>query len=128
MSKCVMGTVEASGNRWHKAGILVDQQWQTLRNHGPLFEELEGRKVFRGRPVISGTTKRINDLLQEFKRHKIHMAVVVDEYGGTSGIVTLEDILEEIVGDISDELDDDEVNFSVLPDGNFVFEGKTLLR
>jgi putative hemolysin len=73
-------------------------------------------------------TKRINDLLQEFKTHKIHMAVVVDEYGGTSGIVTLEDILEEIVGDISDELDDDEVNFSVLPDGNFVFEGTTLLK
>ncbi|GAO29114.1 gliding motility-associated protein GldE [Geofilum rubicundum] len=73
-------------------------------------------------------TKRINDLLQEFKTHKIHMAVVVDEYGGTSGIVTLEDILEEIVGDISDELDDDEVSFSVLPDGNFVFEGTTLLK
>ena len=73
-------------------------------------------------------TKRINDLLQEFKMHKMHMAVVVDEYGGTSGIVTLEDILEEIVGEISDELDDDEVNFSMLPDGNFVFEGKTLLK
>jgi len=73
-------------------------------------------------------TKRINDLLQEFKTHKMHMAIVVDEYGGTSGIVTLEDILEEIVGDISDELDDDETNFSVLPDGSFVFEGKTLLK
>jgi putative hemolysin len=73
-------------------------------------------------------TKRLNDLLQEFKKDKIHMAVVVDEYGGTSGIVTLEDILEEIVGDISDELDDDEVNYSMLPDGNIVFEGKTLLK
>ncbi|HHU58712.1 MAG TPA: gliding motility-associated protein GldE [Bacteroidales bacterium] len=73
-------------------------------------------------------TKKINDLLQEFKTHKIHMAVVVDEYGGTSGIVTLEDILEEIVGDISDEQDDEELNFSRLPDGAFVFEGKTLLK
>ncbi|WP_235714405.1 gliding motility-associated protein GldE [Alkaliflexus imshenetskii] len=73
-------------------------------------------------------TKRINDLLQEFKTHKIHMAVVVDEYGGTSGIVTLEDILEEIVGDISDELDEEEVNFSILPDGDYLFEGKTLLK
>ena len=73
-------------------------------------------------------TKRINDLLQEFKTQKIHMAVVVDEYGGTSGIVTLEDVLEEIVGDISDELDDEEITFSKLPDGNYVFDGKTLLK
>ena len=73
-------------------------------------------------------TKKINDLLQEFKTQKIHMAIVVDEYGGTSGIVTLEDILEEIVGDISDELDDDEVTFTKLPDGSFIFEGKTLLK
>jgi putative hemolysin len=73
-------------------------------------------------------TKRINDLLQEFKMHKIHMAVVVDEYGGTSGIVTLEDILEEIVGDISDELDEEEVNFTLMPDGAYLFEGKTLIK
>lgn len=73
-------------------------------------------------------TKKINDLLQEFKTQKIHMAIVVDEYGGTAGIVTLEDILEEIVGDISDELDDDEVIFTKLPDGSYIFEGKTLLK
>ncbi len=73
-------------------------------------------------------TKKINDLLQEFKTQKIHMAIVVDEYGGTAGIVTLEDILEEIVGDISDELDDDEVTFTKLPDGSYIFEGKTLLK
>ena len=73
-------------------------------------------------------TKRINDLLTEFQANKIHMAIVVDEYGGTSGIVTLEDILEEIVGEISDELDEDEDFFSVQPDGSLAFEGKTLLK
>lgn len=73
-------------------------------------------------------TKRLTDLLQEFKTKKIHMAVVVDEYGGTAGIVTLEDILEEIVGDISDELDDEETIFSMQPDGSYVFEGRTLLK
>ncbi|WP_291856989.1 gliding motility-associated protein GldE [Marinilabilia sp.] len=73
-------------------------------------------------------TKRINDLLTEFQTNKIHMAIVVDEYGGTSGIVTLEDILEEIVGEISDELDEDEDFFSVQPDGSLAFEGKTLLK
>ncbi|MGM0375788.1 MAG: gliding motility-associated protein GldE [Bacteroidota bacterium] len=73
-------------------------------------------------------TKRINDLLTEFQANKIHMAIVVDEYGGTSGIVTLEDILEEIVGEISDELDEEEDFFSVQPDGSLIFEGKTLLK
>lgn len=73
-------------------------------------------------------TKMINDLLTEFQHQKIHMAIVVDEYGGTSGVVTLEDILEEIVGDISDELDDEEIAYTTLPDGSYVFEGKTLLN
>lgn len=72
--------------------------------------------------------KKLNDLLHEFKARKNHMAIVVDEYGGTAGIVTLEDILEEIVGDISDEMDEEEVNFVVLPDGDYLFEGKTLLK
>ena len=73
-------------------------------------------------------TKKVNDLLSEFKEEKIHMAIVVDEYGGTAGIITLEDILEEIVGDINDEMDDDEVMHSTLPDGSFIFEGKILLN
>jgi putative hemolysin len=73
-------------------------------------------------------TKRINDLLQEFKTQKIHLAIVVDEYGGTSGIVTLEDILEEIVGEINDEMDEDESLFSMQPDGSYIFEGRTLLK
>jgi len=74
--------------------------------------------------------KPINDLLQEFREKKIHMAVVVDEYGGTSGILTLEDIIEEIVGEINDEFDADNEGFiySKVDDRAFIFEGKTLLN
>jgi len=74
--------------------------------------------------------KKINDLLLEFQKMKIHLAIVVDEYGGTSGIVTLEDIIEEIVGEISDEFDteEDEINFTKIDDNNYIFEGKTLLN
>ena len=68
--------------------------------------------------------KKIDDLLNEFKEKQIHMAVVIDEYGGTLGIVTLEDILEEIFGEIKDEFDEDEVTYSKLDDFNYVFEGK----
>ena len=70
----------------------------------------------------------IDDLLNEFQEKKIHLAVVVDEYGGTSGIVTLEDIIEEIVGEINDEFDDDGLQFSRLDDKNYIFEGKTSLN
>lgn len=72
-------------------------------------------------------TKKIDDLLEEFRTNKIHMAIVVDEFGGTSGIVTMEDILEEIVGEIADEYDDDEKQFIRLADGSLIFEGKILL-
>ena len=72
-------------------------------------------------------TKKIDDLLEEFRANKIHLAVVVDEFGGTSGIVTLEDVLEEIVGEISDEYDEDEHLFVKLNDGSYVFEGRTFL-
>ena len=72
-------------------------------------------------------TKKIDDLLEEFRTNKIHMAIVVDEFGGTSGIVTMEDILEEIVGEISDEYDDDEQQFIRLGDGSLIFEAKILL-
>lgn len=68
--------------------------------------------------------KKIDDLLKEFQEKKIHLAVVVDEFGGTSGIITLEDVIEEIVGEISDEFDDDELVYSKLDDKNYVFEGK----
>ncbi|MCB0804951.1 MAG: gliding motility-associated protein GldE [Bacteroidales bacterium] len=74
--------------------------------------------------------KKINYLLQEIQEKKIHMAIVVDEYGGTSGIVTLEDIIEEIVGEISDEFDspEDEIGYSKIDDNNYVFEGKTSIN
>ena len=72
-------------------------------------------------------TKKINDLLNEFREKKIHLAIVVDEYGGTSGIVTLEDVLEEIVGEINDEFDDDGHQYSKLDSNTFVFEAKTTL-
>ncbi len=68
--------------------------------------------------------KKIDDLLKEFQEKKIHLAVVVDEFGGTSGIITLEDVIEEIVGEISDEFDDDELIYSKLDEYNYVFEGK----
>lgn len=71
--------------------------------------------------------KKIDNLLKDFQEKKNHMAIIVDEYGGTSGIVTLEDILEEIVGDISDEYDEEELSFSKLDDQTYVFEGKILL-
>lgn len=72
--------------------------------------------------------KKLDDLLNEFKEMKMHLAIVVDEYGGTSGLISLEDIIEEIVGEISDEFDDDDLIFSKLDDNNYVFEGKTPLK
>lgn len=73
-------------------------------------------------------SKRINELLKEFQEKKIHLAIVVDEYGGTAGLVTLEDILEEIVGEINDEFDIEEAIYSKIDANNYVFEGKTLLK
>lgn len=78
-------------------------------------------------PYFVPETKKIDDLLREFQENKIHIAVVVDEFGGTSGIVTLEDVLEEIVGEINDEYDEDEKNYVRINSNTFVFEGKTLL-
>lgn len=89
--------------------------------------DLAWQKLIRS-PFFVPESKMIDDLLQEFQDKKIHLAIVVDEYGGTSGIVTLEDVIEEIVGDINDEFDDDGIIFSKLDKNNFIFEGKTSLH
>jgi gliding motility-associated protein GldE len=78
-------------------------------------------------PYFVPETKKIDDLLREFQENKVHIAIVVDEFGGTSGIVTMEDILEEIVGEINDEYDEDEKSYVRINSNTFVFEGKTLL-
>ena len=79
-------------------------------------------------PYFVHEKKLIEDLLQEFRNRHIHFAVVVDEFGGTSGIVTLEDVMEEIIGDIKDEFDDEESNNKKLDDYNYIFEGKTMIN
>ena len=80
------------------------------------------------KPFFIPENKKLDDLMQEFQEKKIHLAIVVDEYGGTSGVISLEDVIEEIVGDISDEFDDDSLLFSKLDNSNYIFEGKTSMK
>ena len=79
-------------------------------------------------PFFVPENKKLDDLLSEFQEMKKHLAIVVDEYGGTSGIVTLEDVIEEIVGDINDEFDDDDLTYSKLDENNYIFEGKITIK
>ena len=79
-------------------------------------------------PFFVPENKKLDNLLKDFQGMKNHLAIVVDEYGGTSGLVSLEDVIEEIVGDISDEFDDENINFSQIDDKNFLFEGKIYLK
>lgn len=88
--------------------------------------EVDWQKLIK-KPFFVPENKKIDDLLQEFQQAKVHLAIVVDEYGGTSGLITLEDILEEIVGDISDEFDVEELQYSRLDEYTYLFEGKTAL-
>lgn len=90
-------------------------------------KQLDWKALVR-EPYFVPENKKLDDLLSEFKEMKTHLAIVVDEYGGTSGLITLEDIIEEIVGEISDEFDDENLIFSKLDDQNYVFEGKTPLK
>ena len=90
-------------------------------------EEFDWKTLIR-EPFFIPENKKIDNLLKDFQNMKSHLAIVVDEYGGTSGIVSLEDIIEEIVGDISDEFDGDNSNVSKIDDKNYVFEGKTNLK
>ena len=78
-------------------------------------------------PYFVPETKKIGDLLREFQANKVHIAIVVDEFGGTSGLITLEDILEEIVGEINDEYDEEEKPYTKLNFNTYLFEGKTLV-
>jgi putative hemolysin len=90
-------------------------------------EEFDWKKLIR-EPFFIPENKKIDNLLKDFQNMKSHLAIVVDEYGGTSGIVSLEDIIEEIVGDISDEFDGDNANYSKIDEKNYLFEGKTNLK
>ncbi|MDT0687975.1 gliding motility-associated protein GldE [Autumnicola psychrophila] len=89
--------------------------------------EYEWTKLLR-EPYFVPENKKLDDLLNDFQSKRNHLAIVVDEYGGTSGLISLEDIIEEIVGDISDEFDDEDLIFSKLDENNFIFEGKTSLK
>lgn len=110
----------------HVTGILYVKD---LLGHLHETNDFEWQGLIRTDIHYTPEAKRIQDLLKEFQRHHLHMAIVVDEYGGSSGIVTLEDIMEEVIGEIKDEFDlDSEVEYKRLGEKEFLFEGKTLLN
>ena len=89
----------------------------------------EWQSLIRPSVLLVPESKRISELLRAFKKERMHMAIVVDEFGGSAGIVTMEDILEEVTGDISDEFDEEsDINFQKLDERNYLFEGRTLLN
>jgi gliding motility-associated protein GldE len=90
-------------------------------------KEFDWKNLIR-EPFFVPENKKLDNLLKDFQSMKSHLAIVVDEYGGTSGLVSLEDVIEEIVGDISDEFDDENINYSQIDDKNFLFEGKINLK
>src|SRR5690606_871681 len=106
------------------AGILYVKD---ILEHLEKDENFEWQKLIRTNVLFVPESKKIDELLREFQTRKMHMAIVVDEYGGSAGIATLEDIMEEVVGDIKDEFDaDDDVEYKRINENHFVFEGKTL--
>jgi len=108
----------------HLKGILYVKD---ILPHINQKNKFNWQKLIR-EPFFVPETKKINDLLQEFQEKKIHLAIVVDEYGGTEGIVTMEDILEEVVGEITDESDEEEVFYKRIDARTYAFDGKTLLN
>ena len=106
------------------AGIIVTKD---LLPHLQEPDDYDWHPLMR-RPFFVPETKLIEDLLREFQQKKVHFAVVVDEFGGTSGIVTMEDILEEVIGDIRDEFDDEENTNRKLDDHNYIFDGRTMIH
>lgn len=105
-------------------GILYNKD---LLPHLDKDEDFEWQKLLRTGYFVP-ETKNIDTLLRDFQERRVHMAIVVDEYGGTSGLITMEDIIEEIVGEINDEFDDDEIIYNKLNDNTYIFEGKTSLN
>lgn len=112
-----------SDNIDHIEGVLF------VKDIIPYIDEVDfdWKKLIRI-PFFVTENKKLDNLLKDFQRMKSHLAIVVDEYGGTSGLVSLEDIIEEIVGDISDEFDDENISFSQIDEKNFLFEGKIYLK
>ncbi len=113
-----------TGNKDNIKGILYSKD---------LLAHIDKPSTFRWQSLIRQAyyvpeTKMIDDLLSEFQKNRVHLALVVDEYGGTSGLITLEDILEEIVGDINDEYDEDESLFTKIDPHTYIFDGKILLN
>lgn len=90
-------------------------------------EKMDWRTLLRP-AIFVPQNKKLDDLLKEFQKKKVHIAIVVDEYGGTSGVITLEDLIEEIVGDISDEFDDEDIEYTRIDQKNYVFEAKVSLK
>lgn len=110
----------------HVTGILYVKDLLGHLNEG---NDFEWQELIHTDVYYVPEAKKINDLLKEFQQEHLHLAIVVDEYGGSSGIVTLEDIMEEVIGEIKDEFDDEvEVVFKKIDDYNYLFEGKTLLN
>ena len=99
-----------------------------LLGHINEAKDFEWQKLIHREILYTPESKKINELLKEIQLKKTHMAIVVDEYGGSAGLITLEDIMEEVIGDIKDEFDEEEIDYIVLDKHNYIFEGKTLLN
>ncbi|WP_432222871.1 gliding motility-associated protein GldE [Flavobacterium sp. TMP13] len=133
---------ETFGEIYHK---IIDKTYSRIPVYKDNIDQIEGvlfvkdllphidKKDFEWQtlirpPFFVPENKKLDNLLKDFQSMKSHLAIVVDEYGGTSGLVSLEDVIEEIVGDISDEFDDESINFSQIDEKNFLFEGKINLK
>ncbi len=106
-------------------GILYGKD---LISHLDKNDDYRWQELVRRNVLYVPESKKINELLKEFQLRRMHMAIVVDEYGGSSGIVTLEDVMEEVIGEIKDEFDDEEIDYVKLDDTNYIFEGKTMIN
>jgi putative hemolysin len=138
--------IDITTNSQELLSVIIDWNYSRVPIYEDTFDQVRGilyikdllphihRKTnFNWRDLIRPTMfvpehKKIDDLLEEFQDKRVHMAIVVDEYGGTSGIVTMEDILEEVFGEIKDEFDEEDLSYSKLDESTYIFEGKTALH